>query len=96
LRPSCRADLDGDRGEAIWLDATAAIKEYGAVIKTPNGDHAQSRYVTLANQHATVMLRRGDELGLSPASRTYARDISELLSAETHNQLKTIGFRESY
>ena len=54
---------------AGWLDATAAIKEYGAVIKTPNGYPAQSPYVTLANQHAAVMLRCSDELGLSPASR---------------------------
>jgi P27 family predicted phage terminase small subunit len=54
---------------AGWLEATAAIKEYGAVIKTPNGYPVQSPYVTIANQHATVMLRCSDELGLSPASR---------------------------
>src|SRR5258708_1746909 len=54
---------------AGWLEATAAIKEYGAVIKTHNGYPVQSPYVTIANQHATVMLRCSDELGLSPASR---------------------------
>lgn len=54
---------------AGWLEATAAINEYGSVIKTPNGYPAQSPYVTLANQHAAVMLRCSAELGLSPASR---------------------------
>jgi P27 family predicted phage terminase small subunit len=54
---------------AGWLEAAAAIKEYGAVIKTPNGYPVQSPYVTIANQHATVMLRCSDELGLSPTSR---------------------------
>jgi P27 family predicted phage terminase small subunit len=54
---------------AGWLEAAAAIKEYGAVIKTPNGYPVQSPHVTIANQHATVMLRCSDELGLSPASR---------------------------
>ena len=54
---------------AGWLEATAAINEYGPVIKTPNGYPAQSPYVTLANQHAAVMLRCAVELGLSPASR---------------------------
>jgi P27 family predicted phage terminase small subunit len=54
---------------AGWLDATAAVNEYGPVIKTPNGYPAQSPYVTLANQHAAVMLRCSSELGLSPASR---------------------------
>jgi P27 family predicted phage terminase small subunit len=54
---------------AGWLDATAAIKEYGAVIKTSTGYPVQSPYVSLANQHAAVMLRCSAELGLSPASR---------------------------
>jgi P27 family predicted phage terminase small subunit len=54
---------------AGWLEATAAVNEYGPVIKTPNGYPAQSPYVTLANQHAAVMLRCSAELGLSPASR---------------------------
>jgi P27 family predicted phage terminase small subunit len=53
---------------AGWLEATAAVNEYGAVIKTPNGYPAQSPYVTLANQHAAVMLRCSTELGLSPVS----------------------------
>ncbi|MHB8271188.1 phage terminase small subunit P27 family [Bradyrhizobium sp.] len=54
---------------AGWLEAAAAIKEYGAVIKTPNGYPVQSPYVTIANQHGAVLLRCSDELGLSPASR---------------------------
>jgi P27 family predicted phage terminase small subunit len=54
---------------AGWLEATAAVNEYGPIFKTPNGYPAQSPYVTLANQHAAVMLRCAAELGLSPASR---------------------------
>jgi P27 family predicted phage terminase small subunit len=54
---------------AGWLEATAAVNKYGAIIKTPNGYPAQSPYVTLANQHAALMLRCSAELGLSPTSR---------------------------
>jgi P27 family predicted phage terminase small subunit len=54
---------------AGWLEATAAIKEYGAVIKTASGYPVQSPYVGLANQHAAVLMRCSAELCLSPASR---------------------------
>jgi P27 family predicted phage terminase small subunit len=54
---------------ADWLSARAAIKEYGAIVKSASGYPSQSPYVTLANQCAATVMRCSVELCLSPASR---------------------------
>jgi P27 family predicted phage terminase small subunit len=42
---------------AGWLEALAAIKEFGPIVKGASGYPNQSPYVNLANQHAATMMR---------------------------------------
>jgi hypothetical protein len=42
---------------AGWLEALAAIKEFGPIVKGASGYPNQSPYVDLANQHAATMMR---------------------------------------
>ena len=52
-----------------WLEALAAIKEFGSIVKGASGYPNQSPYVNLANQHVATMMRCSAELCLTPASR---------------------------
>jgi P27 family predicted phage terminase small subunit len=54
---------------AGWLEAIAAIKEFGPIVRGASGYPNQSPYVALANQHVATMMRCSSELCLSPASR---------------------------
>jgi P27 family predicted phage terminase small subunit len=54
---------------AGWLEATQAIQEYGAVVKTGNGFPVQSPYVAIANHQSSVMMKCANELCLTPAAR---------------------------
>jgi P27 family predicted phage terminase small subunit len=54
---------------ANWMEAEAMCREFGAVVKSPNGFPVQSPYATHANQQRDAMLRCAGELGLTPASR---------------------------
>ena len=54
---------------AGWLEALAAIKEFGPIVKGASGYPNQSPYANLANQHVATMMRCSSELCLTPASR---------------------------
>ena len=68
---------DGDRWAlcalvtAICLHsvASAKVREYGSVIKSPSGYPIQSPYVSDMNKQAALILRYSSELGLTPAAR---------------------------
>jgi len=51
------------------VEAEEALKQYGAVIMSPNGYPQQSPYVALANRAADQMLKALVEFGMSPSSR---------------------------
>ena len=55
---------------AGWIEATVAIQEYGAIIKTPNGYPVQSPYVTIQKNNADLMVQIAKEFGFTPASRS--------------------------
>lgn len=54
---------------ANWIEAEAAVRQFGAMIKSPSGYPVQSSYAIQANQQRDAMLRCAAELGLTPASR---------------------------
>jgi len=54
---------------ANWMEAEAMCRQYGSVVKSPNGYPVQSPYAIQANQQRDAMLRCTSELGLTPASR---------------------------
>jgi hypothetical protein len=57
--------------EALWVEATAQIQKYGAMIKSPTGFPFQSPYLAIANRHqAEIMMRIASEFGFTPASRS--------------------------
>lgn len=55
--------------EVQYREAQAAIKKYGAVIKSPSNYPIQSPYVSIANKQGERILKLQAELGLTPASR---------------------------
>jgi P27 family predicted phage terminase small subunit len=50
--------------------AEIEILKTGAVVKTPAGFAAVNPWLNVSNKAAEIMLRYGQELGMSPASRT--------------------------
>jgi P27 family predicted phage terminase small subunit len=52
-----------------WLEATAAIQQYGTMLKAPSGYPVQSPHVAIANKAADIMLKIAVEYGFTPASR---------------------------
>ena len=54
---------------AAWLEAVAALQQYGTMMKSPNDYPIQSPYVSVANKNAELMLRIAADFGLTPASR---------------------------
>jgi P27 family predicted phage terminase small subunit len=52
-----------------WLEATAAIQQYGTMLKAPSGYPVQSPHVAIANRAADTMLKIAVEYGFTPASR---------------------------
>jgi len=55
---------------ALWAESTAAIQQYGAMVKSPTGYPIQSPYVSIANRQAEIMMRIASEFGFTPASRS--------------------------
>lgn len=55
---------------ALWAEATAAIQDYGAMVKSPSGYPMQSPYIAIANRQAEIMMRIASEFGFTPASRS--------------------------
>jgi P27 family predicted phage terminase small subunit len=53
-----------------WVDAEEALKEYGVMVKSPNGFPMQSPYLAVANKAMEQMRALLAEFGMSPASRT--------------------------
>jgi len=54
---------------AAWLEAVAALQQYGTMLKSPNGYPLQSPYVSVANKNADLMLQIAADFGFTPASR---------------------------
>ena len=55
---------------AQWVEAMLAVREYGMMIKSPNGYPIQSPYVAILNHQADLMLKVAGEFGFTPASRS--------------------------
>jgi P27 family predicted phage terminase small subunit len=55
---------------ALWAEAVAAVRKYGAMVKSPSGFPMQSPYVAVANKQAELMIRIAAEFGFSPSSRS--------------------------
>ena len=55
---------------ARWLEAIAALQQYGVVIKSPNGYPIQSPYVAIANKAGEQVRLMLAEFGMTPAART--------------------------
>lgn len=53
-----------------WVEAEAALKTYGLMLKSPNGFPVQSPYLAVANRALEQMRSLLSEFGMSPASRT--------------------------
>lgn len=53
-----------------WLEAITALRQYGVVIKSPNGYPIQSPYVAIANKCGEQVRLLLAEFGMSPAART--------------------------
>ena len=53
-----------------WVEAEAALKQYGVVVKSPSGFPIQSPYLAIANKAMEQMRAFLLEFGLTPASRT--------------------------
>jgi len=55
---------------ARWVEAEAAIRKYGLVIKSPSGFPMQSPYLAIANKALDQVRLLLAEFGMSPSSRT--------------------------
>lgn len=55
---------------ATWIDAQTALRQYGVIIKSPNGFPMQSPYLSVANKAFEQMRMMLTEFGMSPSSRT--------------------------
>jgi P27 family predicted phage terminase small subunit len=84
-------ELDSDalvaycRAFADWREASARIKQFGMVVKTPSGYPMPSPYAPLAQKALVTMYRFMVEFGLTPASRTRVARATPKL--EPHNPL---------
>jgi P27 family predicted phage terminase small subunit len=52
-----------------WVEAETALRQYGAVIVTPNKMLAQSPYLAIANRAMADMRAACASFGMSPSSR---------------------------
>ena len=55
---------------ALWVEAVAALRKYGTMVKSPSGFPMQSPYVAVANKQAELMIRIAAEFGFTPSSRS--------------------------
>lgn len=55
---------------ALWVEGVAAIRKFGAMVKSPSGFPMQSPYVAVVNKQAELMIRIAAEFGFSPCSRS--------------------------
>ena len=80
---------------ALWLEAMEAVREYGMMIKSPNGHPMQSPYVAVLNHQADVMLRVAGEFGFTPASRrrifSFTKNNSMLLDGKEEESWGSMG-----
>ena len=53
-----------------WVEAEEALRNYGVMLKSPNGFPTQSPYLAVANRAMEQMRSLLSEFGMSPASRT--------------------------
>jgi P27 family predicted phage terminase small subunit len=68
---------------ATWIEAQAALRQYGVVIKSPNGYPMQSPYMAVANKAFDQMRLMLAEFGMSPSSRTRVHATSPQPHEET-------------
>jgi P27 family predicted phage terminase small subunit len=55
----------------VWKDANAKIKQFGMVIKSPNGYPIPSPYLPIANKAMLHMKGLMSEFGMTPSARTH-------------------------
>ena len=67
-----------------WVEAEAAVRKYGTIIKSPNGFPMQSPYLAVANKAMEQMRSLMSELGLTPASRVRLPRIKKEPQATRH------------
>ena len=53
-----------------WMEAEAALKKHGVVVKSPNGFPVQSPFLAVANRAMKQVKEFLAEFGVSPSSRT--------------------------
>lgn len=56
---------------ALWKEANAKIRQFGIVIKSPNGYPMPSPYLAIANKAMLQMKGLMSEFGMTPSSRTH-------------------------
>jgi P27 family predicted phage terminase small subunit len=52
------------------VDAEEKLREFGTIVKTPNGMLVQSPYLQIANKAIEQLAKIAPEFGMSPSSRT--------------------------
>src|ERR1700674_383610 len=62
---------------ATWIEAQAALRKHGVIIKSPNGFFMQSPYLAVANKAFEQMRLMLAEFGMSPSSRTRVHAIPQ-------------------
>ena len=55
---------------ATWIEAQAALRKHGVIMKSPNGYPIQSPYFSIAAKSFEQMRLMLAEFGMSPSSRT--------------------------
>jgi len=62
---------------ATWIEAQAALRKHGVIVKSPNGYFMQSPYLAVANKAFEQMRLMLAEFGMSPSSRTRVHAIPQ-------------------
>lgn len=77
---------------ATWEQAGEKLREYGLVIKTPNGYPAQSPYFAIANRAQEQVTRLLTEFGMTPSSRARVAVSHDGKSAQDPDAQDLFGF----
>jgi P27 family predicted phage terminase small subunit len=75
-----------------WVEAEEKLKDLPAMIKTPSGYVQQNPWLPVANKQLEIMGRYMAELGITPASRSRVRALTE----EARQEPLQIVFRTFY
>ena len=73
---------------ARWKEAEEFITKHGSIVKTPSGYIQQVPQVSIAQTNMKLMLKMGEQFGLTPSSRS--RLIAETSGTETNDPMESI------